>query len=56
MATVPADAARPTTTELHTTALQAAPDTFDSREIRLSAAGGCPRKQTLGDDRKALWV
>lgn len=47
MATVPADAARPTTTELHTAALQAARDTFDPREIRLSAAGGCPRKQTL---------
>jgi hypothetical protein len=49
MATVPADAPRPTTADLHTAALAEArtQNTFDPREIRLSAAGGCPRKQTL---------
>lgn len=49
MATVPAKASRPSTADLHVAALDAArsQETFDPREIRLSAAGGCPRKQTL---------
>lgn len=40
---------RPTTQQLHAQALDAAraANPFDPREIRLSAAGGCPRQQTL---------